>query len=357
MLQKQNKLIVLCNHATLLLCLVFSLAISGCGHSHHSGGTDGGSLSGGGTSNYVSVFFHFQNYDKTSGQPGGVMPAGTTEVRFSGFSVDGSLAYGSASFKPAETIDLIDVPVSVSDFIVEYLDAQGQVLAFIHKTAAITPGRNLHITVTDYEELTQYITAFSINPASAVLVPGYSANFTVSALLKDGYLANLSASSTWVVANTDIALVSVNKAEASVKAVEVGNTKLQATYAGLSAEAALKVEHGQVSYIEVNPNSRTVAVGEKVQLKAYGIFSNGQRVDITNEVTWDSSAATVATVNDEGLVEALADGTANITCLDAASGVTAQAQISVSNSLQLVKVTLRCLQNNSYTRALTVAAL
>ena len=66
-----------------------------------------------------------------------------------------------------------------------------------------------------------------------------------------------------------------------------------------------------------------LAVGSTQQFTASGIYSGGSSANITSQVTWTSSNATVATISTIGLATGVASGSANITA--SASGVTSPA--------------------------------
>lgn len=79
-----------------------------------------------------------------------------------------------------------------------------------------------------------------------------------------------------------------------------------------------------VSSISVTPATQTLTTsGATVQFKAIGTFSNRShpqtQQDLTDSVTWTSSAPSVATISTTGMAMAVANGTTTIT---AASGAT-----------------------------------
>ena len=64
--------------------------------------------------------------------------------------------------------------------------------------------------------------------------------------------------------------------------------------------------------VEVSPSAETIAVGATLQLTAEAFDANGQAV-AGAEFSWESSDASVATVDATGLVTGIAEGTATIT--------------------------------------------
>ena len=68
-----------------------------------------------------------------------------------------------------------------------------------------------------------------------------------------------------------------------------------------------------VLYIILNPQlPDALAKGSALQMTALGQFSDGTRVDITNQATWSSSNTAVATVSKTGLVKGIDTGGTNI---------------------------------------------
>ncbi|HLH07365.1 MAG TPA: DUF4082 domain-containing protein [Terriglobales bacterium] len=65
--------------------------------------------------------------------------------------------------------------------------------------------------------------------------------------------------------------------------------------------------------ISVSPTNPTMGVGTSQQFTATGIYSDGSELNITNQVTWSSSNASVATINASGVASALSGGTSTIT--------------------------------------------
>jgi Bacterial Ig-like domain (group 2) len=73
----------------------------------------------------------------------------------------------------------------------------------------------------------------------------------------------------------------------------------------------------QVDTLEVTPTAVTMVVGATAQLSATGVYSHGSgpstTQDLTNEVTWSTASADVATVSATGMVTGVGAGTVIIT--------------------------------------------
>ena len=111
-----------------------------------------------------------------------------------------------------------------------------------------------------------------------------------------------------------------------VTAVANGSTVVTAAVGegsrAASGDASLVVSQ-RVAEVEVSPPTHTLAPGDTVRLTATAADSNGHGVDDA-AFNWTSSDAAVTSVDDMGLVEALAEGTATITAASGDAEGTAQ---------------------------------
>jgi len=73
----------------------------------------------------------------------------------------------------------------------------------------------------------------------------------------------------------------------------------------------LRTEGTIIESVTIGNDQTRLRAGEKHQLSATGLDSNGETRNITNELTWTSSDNEVATVNSSGLVTAVANASAN----------------------------------------------
>ena len=68
-----------------------------------------------------------------------------------------------------------------------------------------------------------------------------------------------------------------------------------------------------VPEIVISVDDDTIEVGETIQLTVIATYPDGTVVDITDQVTWTSSAEDVVTIGEDGVASGLAEGTAEIT--------------------------------------------
>ena len=111
----------------------------------------------------------------------------------------------------------------------------------------------------------------------------------------------------------------VNGLRAGLLATSVPRTLQGGTRQGVDASQP----DSFVSEIVIAPSSAVLGVSDTLQMSERSLFSGGQLEDRAGESLWSSSDPTVATVDENGLVEAIAPGIAVITALD---GTTADNQ-------------------------------
>lgn len=95
----------------------------------------------------------------------------------------------------------------------------------------------------------------------------------------------------------------------------------------------------EVDSLAVSPASQALTVGQTVQFTAVGTYGHGSshpavQHDVTSQVTWTSSAPSVATISSTGLATAMAAGTTTITAsMNGFTGlITATATLTVSGT-------------------------
>jgi hypothetical protein len=156
----------------------------------------------------------------------------------------------------------------------------------------------------------------------------------------------LTASAVWQTSQPTIATVSN---QGNVTGVSQGATQVSASYEGVTGSTSVTVGPAALVGIIVSPNPSSLPVGESEQLTATGSFSDGTVQNLTQSVTWSSSASAVASVSPAGSVLANATGTATIS---ATSGsVTGNASLTVTPAvvvaLNIVPATLSIVLESS----------
>lgn len=219
------------------------------------------------------------------------------------------------------------------------VDAQGHVVAVAPGTATITAKSNGNGLTATCEVTVLHknpVTALALDKSEISIIRGFSETLTAIFTPEDAPIKTL----TWTSSNPEVATVD---AEGIVTAVEVGEATITATaHTGVSATCTVTViPPVEVSEIVMSKTELTLARSDSETLTATVLPENATYPD----VTWSSSDPSVASVNQEGLVNALKVGTAEITAT-ATNGVTATCTVTVNPSaLDIVSAQLTVTQN------------
>lgn len=183
-----------------------------------------------------------------------------------------------------------------------------------------------------------------VAPSQVTLNPGQTSQLTVT--LTDSAGNVLTGRTLKYTSNaTTIATVS---ATGLLTAVAEGSAQIQVESEGARATVQVSVNPVPVASIRITPNAANVQINQTVQLNAQAFDAQGK--PLTNrKFTWISGVPNVATVNQQGEVTAVGNGTAAI--FAATEGISAFATITVSNipvsSVSIVPASLSLQQGGS----------
>lgn len=166
------------------------------------------------------------------------------------------------------------------------------------------------------------VSSVSLNKTSIELIEGGSETLIATVLPEDAENPTV----TWISSNTQVASVS----NGTVTAITVGQCFITATAGGKSAECLVNVSSGTipVENVSLDMTELSLLIGEEHTLTAILSPSNA-----TNKnVSWSSSAESITTVDQNGKVVAISDGTAKITVTTEDGGKTADCIVSVTHT-------------------------
>jgi hypothetical protein len=165
--------------------------------------------------------------------------------------------------------------------------------------------------------------AVAPNPSSLPL--GETQPLQATGTYSDGSTQNLTQTATW--SSSPPTIASVNT-QGVVSGLAIGAAQLSAVYQGVTGSATVNVVKPALLSITVSPNQSSLPVDESKQLQANGNFSDGSIQNLTQSVTWASSAPTIATVSASGTAAAVKIGTATISATSAS--ITGSASVTVT---------------------------
>jgi uncharacterized protein YjdB len=166
---------------------------------------------------------------------------------------------------------------------------------------------------------TATLTKVDVTPTSPTTHLGINQPFVAVVTLSDSTPVTVTGSSTWTSSDNTVATVGATTGVATP--LKAGTTTITATYKGLSGTSNLTVGSGTLNSITITPTPLSVVVGGHQQLTATGTWGDTPptTADITNNVTWQSSSGTTATVSNaagsRGLFTAVAAGPVTVTAV------------------------------------------
>lgn len=171
------------------------------------------------------------------------------------------------------------------------------------------------------------LTRIELAPGSPSFALGTKLQLRATAVSSDGTKRDVTTETSWRSLDTSIVTVA---ADGEATSVALGRATVSGIYEGRSAAITVNVTSATLTALDVTPATADLITGTTRQLTATGTFSDGTRQNLSNQVTWTTSATNVATVDGVGLVRAVTMGTATITA--ARGGVTATATINTTTA-------------------------
>ena len=194
----------------------------------------------------------------------------------------------------------------------------------------VSPGNAVIIATIDGKQASALVSVRFVPVASVTVTPSTASaivgrTVTLVATTRDANGTLLQGRVVgWSSSDNAVATVSNNGV---VTGVSVGNVTITATSEGQTGTATVAVTLVPVATVSVTPNQASVLVGQTVSLTATTQDANGNTLT-GRAVSWSSSAPSVATVSNSGVVTGIGSGTAVITATS--EGQTGTATITVS---------------------------
>ena len=163
----------------------------------------------------------------------------------------------------------------------------------------------------------QGVSSIAVTPTNPTTVIGLPVSFIATATLSNNATLVVTGNASWVASDPTVATVTGGVATP----VKSGAATITATYLGVSGASNLTVSSATLSSIAITPNpvSLSLASGASQQLTAMGTYSDSNKYDLTNVVTWQPGTMTVAMVSNangsRGLATALSAGTSSVTAV------------------------------------------
>lgn len=153
------------------------------------------------------------------------------------------------------------------------------------------------------------VESLTITPQTAEFADGTTRQFSAKAEFSDGTTQDVTSDATWTSADTGITTIATDGDSSGdpaglARGQSPGSTTISATYQGVVGQTgtdAVVVTSAVLTDLRITPQESSIPDGTTQQYTATGIFTDGSNQDLTDQVTWSSSAPAVAMVNANGL--------------------------------------------------------
>lgn len=136
--------------------------------------------------------------------------------------------------------------------------------------------------------------SIAVTPASRSIVNGSVQQFKAMGRFSDKTVRDITSSVVWRSSNTNVAFVDATGRAVAGNAA--GTAVISASLGTRRGSATLKVRRELIS-ITILPESATIMAGETQRFGAIGSYSDKTTQDLTEEVEWETSDATIAEVD------------------------------------------------------------
>jgi hypothetical protein len=153
-----------------------------------------------------------------------------------------------------------------------------------------------------------------VSPQDVIVPLGGDVQLFATGLYDDRSSRDLTAFVQWTSSSPDVVLVS-NKLdqEGVLEGAKAGEAKIEAVMQGIgSVPVRVIVTDADLVGLSLEPSDIVLEKGQTLQLSATAAYSDGSRGDATTQVRWVTSDGTVATLESNGILEAVGQGEAEI---------------------------------------------
>lgn len=176
------------------------------------------------------------------------------------------------------------------------------------------------------------LVSLDVTPKRSQLLAEHERAFQATGRFSDGSLRNLTHQVLWRSSQPGVALVSNALGLAgTVQGVSGGVAYIQASLGAIKANHPVTVVG--VQQLEIVPAQALSAPGTTRQFRAYGLYPNGDRRDLTRRVQWESLTPTTLPVGPEGLASVVGAGSLRATL----GGLSASASLESGAYLYLAR--------------------
>ncbi|MBI5193684.1 MAG: Ig-like domain-containing protein [Nitrospirae bacterium] len=214
-----------------------------------------------------------------------------------------------------------------------------KVIVVLFSIAVLLDGCTSHVETPENEQQAPKIQEIRITPANPSVVVGKAMLLTASAYDTSGNPVSVSNESiSWSSANTAIAVIDKN---GLVTGVSEGSTQLSAaeSASGIKTSITIKVTY-DIAYLRVIPDTQEIKIGKTVQFTVSAYDSSGNILPLLSDrFSWASSTPSAASVDKNGIVTGLSEGSTQIAATESVSGKSISVIMNVKYDIAYLRIT------------------
>lgn len=172
------------------------------------------------------------------------------------------------------------------------------------------------------------LTAIKLSSPKASIPLGHVLPIYAKGLFADGTQKNITSALTYTSSDPSKATLSINKGKgASLVSISPGQVMIQASDPDTNIKSTLKmtITPPELISIAITPENSSLSLSRAQRFSATGIYSDGNRKDMTEQVAWASSSPGIARISNayskKGQVTALSEGEVRIRAVDPDTGL------------------------------------
>jgi len=150
---------------------------------------------------------------------------------------------------------------------------------------------NIQVEVTD-----AVLTSIEVSPTNVSLAQGLSQRYTANAFYSDGSQSEVTDQVDWFSDNTNLTAIAGNT-EGLFKANTIGSALVIASLNQIQGFTQTEITNATFTSLSIVRENSSQAVGTSQNLTAFGQYSDGSNVDLSNQVAWASSDPVNATIS------------------------------------------------------------
>ncbi len=229
---------------------------------------------------------------------------GLLDLKATGIYSDGS----TRNLTKKVTWSSSDASVSVDDSV-----KKGRITGVSAGSATITADYGLVSSTATASVSAATLSTIEISPVISSASAGVSTQFYATAINNDSSHDDITSFVSWSSSDNNIASI---YSSGLLTRHGVGSVTITATYSSVTAQVSASVLGATLSDIEISPDAFSMPAGIIRNYQATGVYTDGSREDLTEQVIWSSSDSAVATISNgsssKGQVDALSSGTSTI---------------------------------------------